>query len=131
MDKIKKREYLQEAKKRMKSGYWQEVVIRRNNELNTARLNGDNPERIIAKYRHELYSTFGSKVLPYKDEDKLFEKIKLMHASPTVVTDPIGRLTDVNYYNSLDESDRERYVLELANAYRRLKARLNDNEYNL
>ena len=131
MDKSKKREYLQEAKKRMKSGYWQEVVIRRNNELNTARLNGDNPERVIAKYRHELYSTFGSKALPYTDEDKLFEKIKLMHQSTSVVTDPIGRLTDVNYYNSLDESDRERYVLELANAYRRLKARLNDTEHNL
>lgn len=131
MDKNKKREYLQEAKKRMKSGYWQEVVIRRNNELNTARMNGDNPERVIAKYRRELYSTFGSKALPYKDEDKLFEKIKLMHESSTVVTDPIGRLTDVNYYNSLDESDRERYVLELANAYRRLKARLNDTEHNL
>jgi len=130
MNKNIRREYLAEAKKRMKSGYWQEVVLRRNSDVNSAIINGGNPEQILERYRREIHNTFGSKALPYRDEEKLFEKVKHMHAEAEVIPNPIGQLTDQNYYNSLDESGRERYIFELSAVYRRLVAKLNETKKN-
>ena len=47
-----------------------------------------------------------------------------MICSEEIVTDPIGRLTDISLYESMDEIDRQRYILCLAEQYNRCKDKL-------
>ena len=41
-----------------------------------------------------------------------------------IVIDPLGRLTDHSVFDKLDESEKQRYILELAENYRRCLERL-------
>ena len=41
-----------------------------------------------------------------------------------IVIDPLGRLTDHSVFDKLDESEKQRYILELAESYRRCLERL-------
>ena len=124
MDRNTRRAYVDEAKKRMKSGYWQDVLIQRNESIENSTEKGGNCERALSEYNMKLRRTFESKCLPYKDEETLIEKIRQLDTGGSIVTNPIGMLTDKKHFDSLDEFGRERYIFELAAAYRRIKNEL-------
>ncbi len=46
-------------------------------------------------------------------------------ASTEIVVDPIGRLVDQEYFSTLGEVERERYILALAEKYQNLRKKVN------
>lgn len=78
-----------QAKARIKSGYWTKV---KNNKLEQIKQS--------SKFDSEMYEIVASII-----------------ESDEVVTNPIAKLMKVEYYNSLSEEGKTRYVLELSRKY--------------
>lgn len=89
----------QSAKNRLKKGYWQ----------------GATAEESIPS---QTKSGIG-----YAAEEELYAKVREMLTADECVIDPIGRLIDRTRFDGMDRSGKDRYVLELAKTYARLKDR--------
>ena len=89
----------QSAKNRLKKGYWQGATVE---------------ESIPTRTRSGL---------GYAAEEEMYAKVREMLSVDECVPDPIGRLIDKKRFDGMDFSERNRYVLELAKTYARLKDR--------
>lgn len=56
-------------------------------------------------------------------EEEMYHIVKSMLEEDELVTNPIAKLMDKDYYESLDEQGKSRYILELSNVYLRLRSR--------
>lgn len=85
---------LQQAKQRMKSGYWISRMTQ--------------PEEVVQCDHHgeELYSIVCS-----------------IHSSDSIVTNPIDRLMDKSYYNKLNQEQKSCYILQISRKYHELTRR--------
>ncbi len=54
------------------------------------------------------------------EELRLRSIVEEIAASEEPVLDPIKRLTDQAYFDTLDEIEKERYIIELASKYKRI-----------
>ncbi len=89
----------QSAKNRLKKGYWQGATAE---------------ESIPSRTRSGL---------GYAAEEEMYAKVREMLSADECVLDPIGRLIDKKRFDGMDFSEKNRYVLELAKTYARLKDR--------
>jgi hypothetical protein len=112
-----------EAKKRLKCGYWTDILSSRRTELEEAKANGMATEGIYSYYRNKVMSDFYRDSLPVSDEDVMYSKVCKILDSEESVTNVIGYLMDKDYYNSADSDERARYVLRLSKLYVRMKER--------
>ena len=125
------RDLANSAKKRLKSGYWQDMYDKRDEAINRAIEEGESPTMLCINLRKELKNTFSSDRLRYENEDnyrKIIESI-LDEESATdtnsgIVSDAIGRLIDVKRYEQMTAQERERYVLFLSKIYLDLKGKI-------
>ena len=53
-------------------------------------------------------------------DNEMYEVVASIIESDEVVLNPISKLMDENYYKSLSDDGKNRYVLELANKYLKL-----------
>ncbi len=81
-----------QAKSRIKSGYWSQVKN----------------EKIAIMQEIEQV------------DNEMYEVVASIIESDEVVLNPISKLMDENYYKSLSDDGKNRYVLELANKYLKL-----------
>ena len=88
----------QSAKNRMKKGYWQ----------------GAAEDSVPSRSESEI---------GYALEEEMYAKVREMLSEDECVLDPIGRLIDRKRFRVMNGSERDRYVLELAKIYARLKER--------
>ena len=125
------RDLANSAKKRLKSGYWQDMYDKRDEAINRAIEEGESPTMLCINLRKELKNNFSSDRLRYENEDnyrKIIENI-LDEESTTdrnsgIVSDAIGRLIDVKRYEQMTVQERERYVLFLSKIYLDLKGKI-------
>ena len=125
------RDLANSAKKRLKSGYWQDMYDKRDEAINRAIEEGESPTMLCINLRKELKNNFSSDRLRYENEDnyrKIIENI-LDEESATdensgIVSDAIGRLIDVKKYEQMPLQERERYVLFLSKIYLDLKGKI-------
>lgn len=125
------RDLANSAKKRLKSGYWQDMYDKRDEAINRAIEEGESPTMLCINLRKELKNNFSSDRLRYENEDnyrKIIENI-LDEESATdtnsgIVSDAIGRLIDVKKYEQMTAQERERYVLFLSKIYLDLKGKI-------
>ena len=89
----------QSAKNRLKRGYWQ----------------GASAEESVPAHAE---SEIG-----YAAEEEMYAKVREMLTEDECVIDPIGRLIDRKRYRQMSFPEKDRYVLELAKIYARLKER--------
>ena len=112
-----------EAKKRLKCGYWTDILSERKTELEEAAASGKATEGIYSYYRNKVMSDFYRDCLPVSDEDVMYAKVCKILDSEDNITDVIGRLMDRDYYDSADNDERARYVLKLSKMFVRMKER--------
>ena len=89
----------QSAKNRLKKGYWQGAVAEQSVPTRTA------------------------SGLGYAADEELYAKVREMLSADECVLDPIGRLIDQKRFQRMDFPEKNRYVLELAKTYARIKDR--------
>lgn len=103
-----------EAKKRMKSGYWDDFDRRLQNKIDDAKTEGNNPSKVKEFYvNRQLKEVNGKRS---EDED-FYNKVKLLLLEYGEVSDAIGRLIDKDIYENMTYEQRQRYTLEISNKY--------------
>ena len=73
----------------------------------------------VAKQRITTGLIEDQSVLPSiaKEKERVWQATLQMHKDGSLVTDPLGRLTQHPFYDDLDETSREKYILDLSKMY--------------
>ena len=113
MDNIKL--LAKDAKKRLKSGFWEEHKDKIVQIKDKARSEGVETSNIITYYQTRVIHNVKAK----DDDSELFyTKVKAILDSVGEVSDIIGRLIDQEIYISLPYESKQKYVMELSDRYR-------------
>ncbi len=113
MDNIKL--LAKDAKKRLKSGFWEEHKDKIVQIKDKARSEGVETSNIIKYYQTRVIHNVKAK----DDDSELFyTKVKAILDSVGEVSDIIGRLIDQEIYISLPYESKQKYVMELSDRYR-------------
>ena len=102
-----------EAKRRLKSGFWESCKDELSAELARARDAGVSESRACRYFTGKVSCT----IRGGGEDDAFYERVKTMLLTEGEVSDAIGRLTDRAYYNSLSYEERQRYTLALSERY--------------
>ena len=102
-----------EAKRRLKSGFWENCKDELSAELARARDAGVSESRACRYFTGKVSCT----IRGGGEDDAFYERVKEMLLTDGEVSDAIGRLTDRAYYNSLSYEERQRYTLALSERY--------------
>ncbi len=104
-----------DAKKRIKSGFWENSKDNLREYVETAEKNGLNASKAERYFTDSLSESLKKEKV--KEDEIFYEKVKNMLLSEGEVSDAIGRLTDREHYNSLSFDERQRYTLALSERY--------------
>lgn len=108
------KQYCREAKKRLKSGFWERYRENLEKELEEAKTIGV-PE---SKVREYFTYTVTNGIEEKKDsEQEFYIKVKTLLDSEGEVSNVIGRLTDKEYFDTLSYEEKQRYNLTLSERY--------------
>lgn len=108
------KQYCKEAKKRLKSGFWQNYRQNLNSELERAERDGIAPSKVKEFYAQKVSDNIrkGS-----DDFESFYIKVKTLLDSEGEVSNAIGRLTDKDYYSTLTYEEQQRYTMSLSEKY--------------
>lgn len=101
-----------EAKMRMKKGLWQKCEEELDVKRSHARDMGMSESKMERYFQEKV-----GRSIQGDAPDEFYLKVRDLLLSEGEVSDAIGRLTDMDYYNSLNYSERQRYTLELSEKY--------------
>ncbi len=114
------KDYAKEAKKRLKSSFWQDYKQNLENESKRAEIDGTSKSKVVEYYQNKAkVSIRGVKT----EDEEFYIKVKNILDVYGDVSDALGRLTDKEYFNLLTYDAKQRYMLELSNKYRVAKER--------
>lgn len=114
MDELK--QLAKNAKNRMKSGFWD----RQKAESGESKKKGMNNYFMFIKSQTAEEQGGGDK--------QFYEMVKQLMEENDPVENPIGRLIDHAYYETLDYSQKQKYILELAEKYRSVAATIQNDK---
>ena len=114
------KDYAKEAKKRLKSNFWQDYKSKVTLESERAEEIGESKSKIVEYYQSKVaVSIRGVK----SEDEEFYKRVKALIDTYGDVSDALGRLTDKDYFNSLSYDGRQKYMLELSTKYRIAKER--------
>ena len=103
-----------QAKRRMKTGFWETCKEDMNERLYRAKELGMNESKAGRYFKEKVEER-----LMGEQKDEFYEKVKAMLLESGEVSDAIGRLTDKEYYATLSYDEKQRYTLALSEKYLR------------
>ena len=108
------KQYCKEAKKRLKSGFWQDYRQNLNSELKRAERDGIAPSKVKEFYAQKVSDNIrkGS-----DDFESFYLKVKALLDTEGEVYNAIGRLTEKEYYSTLSYEEQQRYTMSLSEKY--------------
>lgn len=122
-----KKESLQDvaksAKKRMKQGYWADIIEARKRDIDIAAKRGISESNVKSYYRDRVLKDFFVRRERIEREERLYKKVVEIMESDEIVYDPLARLIEHEYYDTLDKDAKEAYILKLASKYSELRKR--------
>lgn len=108
------KQYCREAKKRLKSGFWQNYQKRIDEEIVRAEREGIAASKVKQYYAYKITDDIKSTKTETED---FYKKVKKMLEEEGEVPNAIGRLTDAEYYKTLSYDEQQRYTLTLSEKY--------------
>ena len=114
------KDYCKEAKKRMKSKFWQDYKERVDTSVQEGEKSGIQSSKVVEYYQLKTASTIRG--VNTQDEE-FYQKVKILLQTYGEVSDAMGRLTDKEYFSTLSYEQKQRYLLELSSKYLRAKER--------
>ena len=114
-DEIKTiKQYCKEAKRRLKSGFWQNYKKGLSDELEKAKKGGVSESSVKEYFSLKLSDQIKRK---NQSDENFYEKVKELLDREGEVSDAIGRLTDRELFNTLSYDEKQRYTLSLSEKY--------------
>ncbi|MBQ9104475.1 MAG: hypothetical protein IJY57_05280 [Clostridia bacterium] len=108
------KEYCKEAKRRLKSGFWQNYQKEVENELIRAEKQGISKSKVKEYYTEKVREDI---LQTENKSDDFYLKVKNLLDTEGEVGDALGRLTDKEKYEKLSYEEKQRYSLELSERY--------------
>ncbi len=119
LSELKKRALI--AKQRLKMGYWQKMEEERRKMEKESVQESTITEIQRQKVRRDImFITNEEKAL---EEERLYKKVCLILDKDEHTLSPIGQLIDKDYYKTLSENGKQKYILELSEKFRELSKR--------
>ena len=111
------KEYAKRAKDRMKNGFWENAKQDLQHEKEVAATLGLN-ERQVSREQHQklqkqIYNYDG-----FCEDEEFFQKVSIILSGNEVVMNPIMRLADQKYMETLTPKEKQAYISKLASKYR-------------
>jgi len=120
------KEYCKKAKNRFKNGYWSNFSKLKEQKIIEAKNTGKSEEEVVKKLTRIVKSEVRVQSFGVTNEDELYKKVVEILSSDEIILNPIMRLVDESYYETLTENEKQGYILELSQTFERLR-----NKYNL
>ena len=120
MDGKTVKDYAKEAKKRLKSGFWQKHNEEIDRQIFIAKKEGVPISEVVLYYSKKAESAIKNSSA---EDEAFYEKVKDVLNKYGEVGNIIGLLTDKEYYDNLSYEQKQRYTLELSEKYRKAKER--------
>ncbi len=111
------KEYAKRAKDRLKNGFWENAKSDLEHEKQVAATMGLNQRQVCEEQRQKLQK----QIYDYDgfcEEQDFYTKVVAILDSDEVVSNPIMRLADQNYMQTLSPKEKQVYVSKLAAKYR-------------
>ena len=108
------KQYCKEAKKRLKSGFWQNYKKELDEGLENAERTGVSPSVVKQFYMERVTEEVKNKV---EDKEEFYQRVKKLLTEEGEVPNALGRLTDFAYYKTLSYEEQQRYNLNLSEKY--------------
>lgn len=116
------KEYCKEAKKRLKTGFWENYQKDLNDKICEAERIGVSENKIkeyyIIKAKQEIK-------ISSNENEEFYQKVKKILLEEGEVSNAIGRLTDKAYFETLSYDEKQRYTLSLSEKYLKAVERFN------
>lgn len=108
------KQYCKEAKKRLKGGFWQSYQKDLSENIERAEKAGISTSKVKQYYAERVIENIKN-----RDEEKeeFYQKVKKLLLEEGETPNAIGRLTDVEHFNSLSYEEKQRYTLSLSEKY--------------
>lgn len=108
------KQYCKEAKKRLKSGFWQNYQKDLSEGIERAKSAGIATSKVKEYYAERVSENLKS----YQEEkEEFYLKVKKLLQEEGEVPNAIGRLTDTEYFKTLTYEEQQRYTLSLSEKY--------------
>lgn len=115
------KDYAKEAKARMKSGFWQDIIEQRKYDVQMAAEQGKSTDVVFKEYREILTrKIFENKT---EEDEILYQKVCELLSQNKVITNPIGLLADQRKMNSMTVHGKQNYIFELSKKFKEMKER--------
>lgn len=118
------KEYAKRAKDRMKNGFWEQAKQNILAEKQVAATLGLNTTTVVEEQRRkiqrQIYDYDG-----FCEEQEFYGKVEQILTSAEVISNPIMRLADRQYLETLTPTERQTYLTKLAFKYRQAVERYN------
>lgn len=114
------KDYAKMAKKRLSSGYWQQIRQERADYIKNN--STENVEKINRLYEKRLMREIYYSQTQDKDEE-LYRKVCRILDKDGYVINPISQLIDHGEYDNLDFASRQTYLIKLTDKYKELRER--------
>lgn len=108
------KQYCKEAKKRLKSGFWQNYKKELDEGLENAERTGVSPSVVKQFYVERVTEEVKNKI---EDKEEFYQRVKKLLTEEGEVPNALGRLTDFAYYKTLSYEEQQRYNLNLSEKY--------------
>ncbi|MCM1194886.1 MAG: hypothetical protein NC099_03505 [Corallococcus sp.] len=112
------KEYAKQAKERMKSGFWEQAKQDIKTEQQVAATMGLNTRKVgeerRRKLQRQIYDYDG-----FCEEEEFYRQVETILNSDELISNPIMRLADKTYMETLSPLDRQKYITKLASRYRK------------
>ena len=118
------KDYCKEAKKRLKTGFWQQCYSGIDKEVTRAEQEGLS----TSKVKEYFVDRVEQSIKINGGTDEFYEKVKKMLQEEGEVSDAIGRLTDKEYFDTLNYEEKQRYTLSLSERYIKAVERYNKEQ---
>ena len=112
------------AKQRLKCGVYSSEVIK-DVAKSKAKASDYFYQNALALKREKFIAKFVTITNEY--DDALIKKVYAMLKTNELLCNPIGRLVDKKYFNSLNEFEKQHYILSLSEKYNRIKDEYYEN----
>ena len=108
------KQYAKEAKRRLKSGFWQSYKSEVEERKKQAAFGGVAVSKVVEFYNEEQRRRTTSQE---REDEDFYKKVKKLLDENGETDDIIGRLTDKKYFSELNYEQRQRYSMELSSKY--------------
>ena len=116
------KEYAKEAKKRLKSGFWEKYQKNLQQEMERAKENGISESKVKDYFAEQVAVNIRNKE---KDNEEFYQKVKKILDEQGEVSNIIGMLTDHQIFDNLSYDEKQRYTLSLSENYLKAVERYN------